>query len=101
MQPGAKVADYRVDVKRHHPMLDSNAGAVELGSAEALRVAVEVEEEPAGLSGALRDPSAAGVERSTVDPAAGCVIKHRPQRDLVAVHIGNDAKPHAGERTSA
>ena len=94
MQPGAKVADYRVDVKRHHPMLDSNAGAVAPGSAE-------VEEEPAGLSGALRDPSAAGVERSTVDPAAGCVIKHRPQRDLVAVHIGNDAKPHAGERTSA
>jgi hypothetical protein len=67
VRPGAEVADYRVDVKRHHPMLDSNAGAVALGGAEALRVAVEVEEEPAGLSGALRDPGAAGVERS--DPA--------------------------------
>src|ERR1700685_1521916 len=67
VQPGAQVADDRVDVKRHHPMLDSNAGAVALGSAEEVRVAVEVEQEPAGLPGALRDPGAAGVERS--DPA--------------------------------
>src|ERR1700678_1444500 len=72
VQPGPEVADYRVDVKRHHPMLDSNAGAVALGDAEALGVAVEVEEEPAGLSGALRDPGAAGVERpNPADHAIG------------------------------
>ena len=67
MQPRAQVADDRVDVERHHPVLDANAGAFAAGGAGALRVEVEVEEEPAGLAGALRDPGAAGVERP--DPA--------------------------------
>jgi hypothetical protein len=33
-----------------------------------------------------------------VHAATGRVLEHRPQRDLIAVHIGNDAMSHAGKR---
>jgi hypothetical protein len=35
-----------------------------------------------------------------VHAEAGCVVKHRPQRDLVTVDVGNYAKSHAGKHTS-